>query len=242
MSEQTPAPDAPFEPLPPTPGASRLILVIAAAVVVLGLVIAGVVIATNSDDDGGDVTGSTGQTATSDDAAADGSCDAVITRPTDGNQVHVSPGTELDYADAPPSFGKHYDTWLPYSRAFYSADRPDVGFLVHNLEHGYTIVWYDETLAADRAAVDALQELAEDYRSDNTGVIVVPWFASDGAPFPTDRHLAVTRWTADEANPGDASKQRGNWLYCGSVDEDAIDDFVDTWSNNESAEPGLIGR
>ena len=36
------------------------------------------------------------------------------------------------------------------TRKFYTSDdRPAVATLVHNLEHGFTLLWYDETIADD---------------------------------------------------------------------------------------------
>ncbi len=39
-------------------------------------------------------------------------------------------------------------------------DRPPLGRLVHNQEHGYTILWYDETIAGDADEMDTLRGLA----------------------------------------------------------------------------------
>ena len=59
----------------------------------------------------------------------------------------------------PPDSGSHYANPAPFTKHFYAeADRPAVETLVHNLEHGYTVVWYradapeqgDQQPAADR--------------------------------------------------------------------------------------------
>ena len=77
----------------------------------------------------------------------------------DGNQEHVPTGHPVDYDDAPPAFGQHWNERAspdPMARKFYTAeDRPELGTLVHNLEHGYTILWYDETVADDSDAMNA---------------------------------------------------------------------------------------
>ncbi len=115
-------------------------------------------------------------------------CGELTTKTATGNQDHVTPGTEIDYADAPPAFGRHYDIWDSIERKFYTAaDRPDVGELVHNLEHGYTVLWYDETIADDEAAMDDLRGIAQKYEgSDNLRLKfkAVPWTEEDGEPFP----------------------------------------------------------
>jgi len=71
------------------------------------------------------------------------SCDPVAVHAATGNQDHVAEGTKVDYAETPPDSGKHYPTPAPFTKHFYAeADRPPVETLVHNLEHGYTVVWY----------------------------------------------------------------------------------------------------
>lgn len=173
--------------------------------------------------------------------AGSGGCDEVVTTPTSLNRNHVLQPSELDYTTAgPPSFGPHLNGTAPFGRSFYTAaDRPEIGNLVHSLEHGFTIVWYDDTAAAVPAAMAALREIARDYEADGVRFIVAPWTAEDGQPLPEGRHFALTRWTADAADPGNQLTQRGNWMYCGGVDEVAIEAFVQRWPNEESPEPGV---
>ncbi|RNL62950.1 DUF3105 domain-containing protein [Nocardioides marmoriginsengisoli] len=166
-------------------------------------------------------------------------CDAVITKPTDENQQHINEPTPITYTDAPPAFGEHRPEYAPFGRAFYSSDRPEVGNLVHSLEHGYTIAWYDDTLAEDTAALASLETIATDYMANRERFIAAPWREEDGAAFPEGRHVALVRWSADADDPTDQTKHRGNWMYCGGVDRKAISTFFDTWPNEESPEPGL---
>lgn len=173
------------------------------------------------------------------DGSAGGACGAVITEPTDRNRTHRAP-EDLDYADAPPSFGPHLGVAAPFGRPFYTAaDRPAVGNLVHSMEHGFTIAWYDETAAADDATVRELGELAEELAADGQRFLAVPWTRADGEPFRDGAHLALTRWTADPEQPEDVTGHRGNWLYCDGLDPAAVVAFVDRWSNAESPEPGV---
>jgi hypothetical protein len=75
-------------------------------------------------------------------------CAEETTKPATGEQQHIPDGQAIFYPDAPPAFGEHYNTPDPMQRKLYSeGDRPVLGILVHNLEHGYTILWYDETVA-----------------------------------------------------------------------------------------------
>ncbi len=168
-----------------------------------------------------------------------GSCGAVITEPTDRNRTHQAP-QDLDYIEAPPSFGPHLAVPAPFGRSFYSAaDRPAVGNLVHSMEHGYTIAWYDDTLAADEDAVAALKKLAEDAVRGGERFIAAPWTRADGDAFRDGAHFALTRWSADPDHPEDAAGHRGNWQYCGEVDREAVIAFLHRWSNAESPEPGV---
>jgi hypothetical protein len=166
-------------------------------------------------------------------------CGEVITKPTDENQQHINAPTPISYADAPPAFGEHRPDWAPFGRAFYSSDRPEVGNLVHSMEHGYTIAWYDDTAAADDGLVADLKEIADDYQADHERFIAAPWHDTDGDAFPEGMHVALVRWSAKADDPSNQTLQRGNWMYCGGVDADAISTFFKTWPNEESPEPGL---
>ena len=171
-------------------------------------------------------------------AAAD--CDPVETKPTDKNQNHIPEGTAITYADAPPSFGEHRPQPASFGRPFYTAgDRPEVGQLVHNLEHGYTIVWYDETAAEDNTEMNSLEAIADKLQAKKIRFIAAPWTKDDGAAFPDGKHIALTRWTADADDPGDQSKQRGNWQYCSATSGTVVADFVDKWGQDESPEPNV---
>ncbi len=57
----------------------------------------------------------------------------------DGRE-HKPEGSKLDYKFNPPTSGDHYPSWI--SKGFYEEPRPD-GNLVHSLEHGYIIIWYN---------------------------------------------------------------------------------------------------
>jgi hypothetical protein len=173
-------------------------------------------------------------------SASAASCDQILTKPTDKNQNHIPEGTAITYKDAPPSFGEHRPSPAPFGRPFYTAaDRPEVGVLVHNMEHGYTIAWYDETAAKDKTEMDDLKAIAKKFQDSNTPFIAAPWTSADGDAFPSGKHIALTRWTADASDPTDESKQRGNWQYCGSTSGKVIADFVKTFPHDESPEPNV---
>lgn len=174
-------------------------------------------------------------------AKAAASCDPVKTTETSGSASHIDDAPIL-YPDAPPSFGDHRSSPAPFGRPFYTDDRPEVATLVHNLEHGYAIAWYDETAAADEVQMKALEEIAEKYsRGEQNRFVAAPWTSADGSPFPEGKHIAVTRWSADPENPSDAAKQKGNWLYCGDVSGEAIGEFVDKFPYEQSPENIPVG-
>ena len=172
-------------------------------------------------------------------AASAAGCDPILSKPVSGSAQHIDSGP-IEYPDAPPASGNHRSVPAPFARYFYEADdRPEVATLVHNLEHGYVIAWYDDTLAADKTQLENLKKIGEKYNLNQERFIVAPWTSTDGAAFPEGKHVAYTRWSADAANPGDATKQKSNWQYCGSVSGQVAEDFFKKWTNDESAEPGL---
>ncbi len=78
---------------------------------------------------------------------ASAGCSATKTENATGNQDHIAEPTPITYPDAPPAFGAHRPNFLQGSeiKTFYTrSDVPDITRLVHSLEHGYTILWYDD--------------------------------------------------------------------------------------------------
>ncbi len=104
--------------------------------------------------------------------------------------------TPVIYETEPPSYGPHNPSADNSGNHFYTADdRPPVEVLVHNLEHGWTIVWYDESVADDDAQMQVLEATAEKFDQfdsdrpaefDQFGfdprynVIIAPWTKDDG--------------------------------------------------------------
>jgi hypothetical protein len=178
-------------------------------------------------------------------AAAD-VCQKVETKKAEGNQDHVDPGTPLAYPDSPPAFGQHYNVWETIDRKFYTAsDRPELGNLVHNLEHGYTIMWYDETAAEDEAVMDQLRGIASKFGGASNmrnKFKVAPWTSEDGDPFPEGQHIALTHWSiGGEGNdPSDPSTQVGVWQYCSEPSGEALEDFMIEYPYLDSPEPNAI--
>jgi hypothetical protein len=151
-------------------------------------------------------------------------------RLAEGNAVHVPRSTQLTYPTAPPAYGPHWNepgTAPALGRTFYTPDdRPELEALVHNLEHGYTLLWYDAT--TDERVV---RQIAAAFEPSDK-VIVAPWTAADEAEsgtFPAGTHVAMTHWTAS---------QEGVFEYCSEPSGAALHRFLDAHPIADSPEPG----
>jgi hypothetical protein len=161
---------------------------------------------------------------------------------------HVTYPQTVQYATAPPAFGNHWNAQgiapVAMDRKFYTAsDRPPIEALVHNLEHGYTILWYDASITGD--ALDQVHAIAKkfdgttDFRDK---FIAVPWLSSDSASlakgvsaqFPEGTHIALTHWetaaTGSGWGPGVAQ-------YCKGVSGAAVKSFTIAYPYTDSPEP-----
>ena len=162
--------------------------------------------------------------------AADASCDDVVSEPTSGSNDHRNEGTKLEYEQVPPSSGPHWPQPAFPARNFYTADdRPATEQLVHNLEHGYTILWYDDTVEGEQ--LDMIRDLAESAaaREDAgpTGkFIAVAWDDSYGQ-FPEGKHVALSHWGANE----------GHRQLCGRASGEVVQDFMAQFPYSDSPEP-----
>ena len=167
-------------------------------------------------------------------APAEASCGEVISEATEGSGVHIGPGTDqpdvttVEYATAPPTSGRHYPAPEFPAQAFYTAeDRPAMESLVHNLEHGYTIVWYTEDVPEEQ--LDQLRRISDIARGEEaTGgkFIVTAWDDSYGE-FEDDASVAISHWGAEQ----------GHRQYCGDVSGEAIQSFIDAYPFSDSPEP-----
>lgn len=172
-------------------------------------------------------------------------CGEITTEDAEGEQDHVPQGTPMTYEYAPPAFGKHWDMWDEMDRKIYTAsDRPELGELVHNLEHGYTMLWYDETAADDAKTMEILRGLAAKFPSDTNmrdKFKVIPWMKADGEDFPDGMHIAMTHWSVGLGAEGDAAgKQVGVWQYCSEPSGAALEQFMLDYPYMDSVEPDAI--
>jgi hypothetical protein len=184
------------------------------------------------------------QSISGDVAAA--SCDPVTDDAASGSSDHVGPGTnkadvtKIEYSTVPPSSGQHFATPAVDKRRVYTvADAPRIETLVHNLEHGYTILWYDRSVEKEQAAsfqalatkVNAMQEAANKF-------IISPWDPAYGA-FPAGKKYALSHWSADyDQAAGKVSNQKGHRQLCGGLNTAVVEDFVKKHPWSSAPEPG----
>jgi hypothetical protein len=216
---------------------------LAVSLVVTAVLVAVFVAPWSDDEPDGRATDSAGavvdETDETDETAAEAACDPVLSQPADKNR-HID-DRPLTYPE-PPSFGHHSSRWAVLSPPFYSvADRPDVAVLVHNLEHGYNILWYDETVVDDATALAQVRTMAREYagrdRDPARAFIAAPWTVQDGGSMPEGRHYALTHWYAD---PDDRSRSRqdevGYTMYCSSVTPDVVRQWMRDYPLEDSPE------
>ncbi len=170
-------------------------------------------------------------------------CQDVTTQDATGVNNHVPQDQTVTYDTAPPSFGPHWNVAgvapAPFTEKFYDAsDRPPLEALVHNLEHGYTVLWYDDTVAGDSGQVSEIKAIAKKYDVDDTNFrlkfIAAPWLSTDegGAPFPDGQHVALTHWM------GDQESSTGVWQYCSETSGAALETFMADYPYTDSPEAG----
>jgi hypothetical protein len=164
-------------------------------------------------------------------SAAAASCSAVKTTNgtnTDALRKHVADGTVVKYKTVPPSFGPHWATPAPSSPGFYTVkDRPAMETLVHNLEHGYTVVWYDATIKGDQ--LTALKNVGTNARARAETApakfIVSAWDNAYGK-FPSGKHIGISHWGASASHV----------QLCGKVSGEAVANFIKKYPASNAPE------
>ena len=150
-----------------------------------------------------------------------------------GSQEHVGPGTQkpnettVKYDTVPPSHGAHFVQPDVSGRDFYTAsDRPVLETLVHNLEHGYTILWYDGSKVKDTATLKDVAKQADGLSGSSGKFKVVEWDQSRGQ-FPAGTPYALSHWGSDG----------GHRQFCGELSGKAVVDFVKKYPSSNAPEP-----
>ncbi|BAS26949.1 DUF3105 domain-containing protein [Limnochorda pilosa] len=137
---------------------------------------------------------------------------AVENVPVEGRQ-HVPASVSPEYRSLPPTSGPHYDgVALP---GFHET-LPQLGLLVHNLEHGHVVIYYHPDALSDEVA-EHLQKLTRWYTGPWDAVLAVPW--RDDPEHP----LILTAW--------------GKRLPLRAYDRAAVDAFVDAYRGRGPEHP-----
>ena len=96
--------------------------------------------------------------------------------------------TEGGTPPIPPTGGEHNFVSLGDSVRFYPlSEKPRPERAVHNLEHGYIVIWYDSKLP--QSEVGKLQALAQ--LPNYSRLLVVGWYQGD---LPGNKHVVLTSW------------------------------------------------
>jgi len=108
---------------------------------------------------------------------------------------HVDPGTAVRYEDDIPTSGTHSRTWTEPGVYDHPQPKPE---LVHALEHGNIVIYYDRPTAAAR---ELLEEWAGLYRGQWDGIVVTPKSGLGEAVVLTAwvKTLRLDKWNAGAA-------------------------------------------
>ncbi|HSS67440.1 MAG TPA: DUF3105 domain-containing protein [Nocardioidaceae bacterium] len=181
-------------------------------------------------------------------------CTSVQEEEGTGTGQHVT--TPVTYQTTPPAFGPHNPAPDTSGTHFYTADdRPPVEVLVHNLEHGWTIVWYDESIAGDSGAMDVLKATAAKFdghgNDPSYNMIIAPWTSADGGgdPIPDGKHIAFTHWSIhhqtfdpnawkghNTSSGDDPIPSFGESVYCGEFSGEALSSFMTKYPFDDAPE------
>lgn len=162
-------------------GQSRAVLYGAAALVVV-LLAGAVYVTVFAGGGGGDPSGLEAQSLP--DRGDEALLQDVEEFPSQGRN-HVSTGSQVDYSTTPPTSGPHYGSWT--DPGYYTEAQP-AGSLVHSLEHGYVVVYYDPAELTPEAE-ESLRTFAAAHDQQWRAVVVVPNEAID-SPY------VLTAWQA----------------------------------------------
>ena len=168
-------------------------------------------------------------------------CDPVTNDSAAGGGEHVGPGTDkpdvkaVKYSTVPPTSGQHFVSPVYPARQLYTAaDRPVMENLVHNLEHGYTILWYDDSATAKQISdLKAISREANKSTAAQNKFIASSWDTAYGT-FPAGKHFALSHWSAQ---PSDLSKQIGHRQLCAGLSGDVVQKFITAHPHDEAPEP-----
>jgi uncharacterized protein DUF3105 len=106
-----------------------------------------------------------------------GDCSVVQRSYAGGSSEHLAECSDIRYATSPPVFGDHYPVWAAYQTYDFAVP---LGYLVHDLEHGAMVIFYDcpdgcdDEVASAQAFIDALPDDPRCGADVRLQVILVP--------------------------------------------------------------------
>ncbi|GAA4803767.1 DUF3105 domain-containing protein [Nocardioides caeni] len=198
-------------------------------------------------------------------------CGEVTEKDATGTGEHVPFEQQVTYPDSPPAFGPHWNEAniapAPINDRFYTKDsRPELESLVHNIEHGYTILWYDETIADSSSELGAIKAIAASLDANDTNQRLkfkaVPWTEEDAKE--SAEAAAAEAETPEAAPEGEeptepvppkefpegqhiafthwrldsaTQTQYGVWQYCSKTSGAALKQFMTDYPFTDSPEP-----
>ena len=123
---------------------------------------------------------------------------------------HIAEGAPHEpYNSTPPTNGPHHDS---PAQAGFSAEPIEPEHLVHNLEHGMIVIWYNP--GAPQELKDQLQAVVEQ-----------EFAATVAAPFEgLDKNFYLSAWNKLPSD-GEDSEGTGYTIGCDAVAQEVIDDF-----------------
>jgi hypothetical protein len=93
-----------------------------------------------------------------------------VISPADEGRDHIWPDHPVEYKTMPPTSGPHFPD--PTAPGFYTA-RPAFGYLVHSLEHGSVVIYYD-TAQLSTEIERSLRAFIKANSDAEIGIIAVP--------------------------------------------------------------------
>lgn len=128
------------------------------------------------------------------------------------SQQHATPPQRIKYDSDPPTSGTHYGTWV--NAGFYAEEKQPEE-LVHSLEHGNVVIYYNPAKLA-AADLDAIKALTKQFTGQWDGVVAVPR-KDDKNP------IILTAWEST--------------LRLTSFDKARVDQFVDAFRGRGPENP-----
>lgn len=108
-------------------------------------------------------------------------------RQQDQGREHIADGQRFgQYNSTPPTSGPHWPRWA--ADGVYDTAQPDE-FLMHNLEHGYVVISYNQIAPTDLSALKALRSRIPADRFSRKKIIIRPY---ERIPAGS---IALTAWT-----------------------------------------------